>query len=181
MRILSIFLILLFGATYFLFDQWLAPQLRGPVRIGESLLSVQEQKLALDKQAFSITQANIVEETDKRVVVQFTYQGKDPNWHLNACGDIEENNMHGPWGCEPRVLQVAGDGKVDIGFVLANGDTVKGRSRECSDTVSVSVYGRDGSVFYRHKFALKKIWHQVPGMWSWYRYRHEGCPVRNGM
>ena len=62
MRVLSVFLILLLGAAYFLFDQWLAPQLRGPIRIGESLLSVQEQKLALDKQAFSITHANIVEE-----------------------------------------------------------------------------------------------------------------------
>ena len=76
---------------------------------------------------------------DKRIVVQFTYQGKNPSWHLNACGDIAENNMNGPWGCEPRVLQVADDGKVDISFVLANGDAVKGRSRECSDTVSVSV------------------------------------------
>jgi hypothetical protein len=184
MRVFLVFLVLLVGGAYYLFDQWLAPQLRGPVRVGEVLKSVREEKSDATKQSFAVTQASIVQETDKRVVIRFSYKGKDPNWRLNACGDVSENNMSGPWGCEPRVLidnaaNTDGTGAVEIGFVLANSSMAKGRERECSDTVGISVYGQDGSVFYRNTYTLKKVWHLEPSMWSWYRYRHEGCPVRS--
>lgn len=164
---------------YFLYAHWLAPQLRGPDRIGQVLSSLQEEKLALEKQSFSVSSAQIIEEADNRIVIRFSYRGNDLEWLLNACGDITENRMSGPWGCEPRALQSAGSGMVDIGFVIANSDTQKSRSRECSDMVDISVYGVDGVVFYRNRFALEKVWHRDPGGWSWYRYRHEGCPVRH--
>lgn len=190
MRIIVFFLLALVASGYFLFEHWLSPQLRGPIRIGEELSAVQEEKLDMEKQAFTVTQAKLIHESDNRVVIRFSYKGNDPTWNLNACGDIKEHSMNGPWGCEPRVLQSnkankeneansPDQGSVDIGFVLANGAMVKGRERECSDTVSISVYGSDGSVFYRKNYALKKVWHRDPGMWSWYQYRHEGCPVRS--
>jgi len=184
MRVFFLFLVLLAGTTYYLFDQWLAPQLRGPMRVGEVLTAVREEKLDVSKQTFTVSQASILLETDNRLVIRFSYKGKDANWQATACGDILENSMSGSWGCEPRVLvnpigNTGGAQSVDIGFVLINNPSVNGRKRECSDSVVITVYDPNGSVFYRSTYALKKVWHQEPNMWSWYRYRHDGCPVRS--
>ncbi len=157
-----------------LFQWWLAPQLRGPAREGAVLASIQEERASVAVAGFAVPQATVLAESDQSVTLRFQYAGLPQGLALTACGEVTDNGMHGPWGCQPRRLSAL-DGTVDVHFVLATG----ARPRECSDRIGISVYGDDGQVVYRHVFSWQKVWHREPGMASWYRYKHEGCGVRH--
>ncbi len=173
MKIWLSFILLLCCAALLGFQQFIYPQLQGPKRLGQQLSSLQQEKLDPAWQALQVSSASIVSESDNDIVLRFQFAGRHNYVRLSACGDITDKEQSGPWGCQPQLLPNT-DGSVDIRFVLASGS----RAIECSDKVAISLYGDDGSVFYRHWFALAKTWHQQPGLWSWYQFKQQGCPAR---
>lgn len=173
MKIWISFLMLLCCAVLLGFQQYIYPQLQGPKRVGQALVSVQQEILDPAWQPLQVTGAEILAESDNDILVQFTYQGRTNDRRISACGEVTDKEQFGPWGCQPQLLS-AGDGVVGIRFALAS----TSRTHECSDKMSIMLYSDDGSVFYRHWFELPKVWHQQPGLWSWYQFKRDGCPLR---
>lgn len=173
MKIWLMFFLLLSAAALLGFQYFVYPQLQGPKRLEQALTSVQQELLVPDLQSLRVTAATIVAETDSDITLSFDFSGRPQNFGVSVCGDIKDNGQPGPWGCQPQRLTQA-DGRVSIRFTLAS----TSRAIECSDQVAVLFYSDDGSVFYRHWFTLPKVWHQSPGLWSWYQLKRDGCPAR---
>lgn len=173
MKIWLSFLLILCGAALLGFQHYIYPQLQGPKRVGQSLVSVQQEQLDPAWQQLQVTAAEISAESDNDIVIKFTYQGRTDHTRLSTCGEVTDKEQSGPWGCQPLLLPAA-DGSINLRFVLAS----TSRAIECSDKIAISIYGDDGSVFYRHWFALSKVWHKQPDLWSWYLYKRDGCPAR---
>jgi hypothetical protein len=134
------------------------------------LKSLGHETLNSEAPNISVTDAEIVEETDNSLTIRYHLRNAVEGVHISACGDVYYANDGYAWGCKPVIIP-AYAGTIDITYLLAS----TARSIECSDSVGIRLYIGSGFSFYRHLFAYEKVWHKNPGTESWTTYNERGC------
>lgn len=134
------------------------------------LRSLGDETLGNDTPNISVSDAEIVAETDNSFTIRYYLRNSVEGARISACGDVYYANDGYAWGCKPVIIP-AYAGSIDITYLLAS----TARSIECSDSVGIRLYIGNGFSFYRHLFAYEKVWHKNPGTESWTTYKERGC------
>jgi len=167
--IIPLLTILIIAVTY---QMLLADKLTGPIRNGESLISVDEQRESFALSDVKIVSAVIESESDNELFIRYHYQNNNTEKVLYICGNVGDVPSYS-FACRPQLLK-QGAGEVVVRYGLAKA----AKERECSSSLFAHVYEGNRQPFYKHSYALNKVWHKVPSLMSWYEYHTTGCPSR---
>lgn len=167
--IIPVLTILIITSTYQLL---LADKLTGPIRSGKSLTSEGEQRESFALSDVEIVYAAVESESDNELFVRYHYQNNNTDKVLYICGNVGDTPSYS-FACRPQLLK-QGEGEVIVRYGLANA----AKDRECSSSLFAHVYEGNRQPFYKHAYALNKVWHKEPSLLSWYEYHTKGCPSK---